>query len=273
MLLNMQLFLSKPLNLLQWKFSWNIMLSGCKVNSRGASTWVQLWPCVFNQTGIERMEEFQVEEAAVACISMFRSFKGWNWAIKIMQSFVFQVQSWWHFLFATFQTSPPRWCRSTWLCGPTLSFPSTRSWNHTCRFRYGISTVLWIRCCSVFPPTRFAGRAGELWVGSGLTATGSMVACLGCGREALVKKRALQPERGLIINAVEGRWTKREMQSLSNHIRGMDIAVKSYLNPSCSSKQSEPWLFYSVKECTNLSPWDTKTNVLFASYAVFHLKC
>lgn len=106
---------------------------------------------------------------------------------KIELSLVLQVLLWWPFLFATFPTLPPRWCRSTWLCGPTQSFQSTRSWNHTSPFHCGISMVLWTHCCSVFPPTHFAGHAGELWASSGL-AYGNMGAHLGCGRDTAVKK-------------------------------------------------------------------------------------
>lgn len=105
-------------------------------------------------------------------MTMLRSSELCIWAIKIL-CFVFQVQSWWPFLSATFRTLPLHWCRSMWLCGLTRSLPSTPSWNRTCPFHCGISTVLWTRCCSAFPPTHFAGRAGELWVGSGPTPTRS----------------------------------------------------------------------------------------------------
>ena len=178
---------------------------------------------------IANIKSLQVQRYHMA---MLRSSELCIWAIKII-CFVFQVQSWWPFLFATFQTSPPHWCRSMWLCGLTRSSPSTPSWNRTCPFHCGISTVLWTRCCSAFPPTHFAGRAGELWVGSGLNAR-STGDCLGCSREVQAKKQAQQPERILMVDATESRWTKGEKEAPPWQFRKMEIAMTACFNASCN---------------------------------------
>uniref|UniRef100_A0A3Q3E379 G-protein coupled receptors family 1 profile domain-containing protein n=1 Tax=Labrus bergylta TaxID=56723 RepID=A0A3Q3E379_9LABR len=58
------------------------------------------------------------------------------------------------------------------------------------------------------PPTRFAGRAGGLWVGSGLNATGSMGTSLRYGRGVLVNMQAPQPDRRLKKKREDGQREK-----------------------------------------------------------------
>lgn len=136
---------------------------------------------------------------------------------KIELSLVLQVQLWWPFLFATFPTLPRRWCRSMWLCGLTQSFQSTQSWKHTSPFHCGISMVLWTHCCSVFPPTHFAGHAGELCASSGL-AFGNIRARLGGGRDTPVKKEQVhQLSKWVMINATE-KYKESQIQSLRNQL-------------------------------------------------------
>lgn len=163
---------------------------------------------------------------------MLQSFGG-RTLFELHVCFISQVQWWWPFLFATFQTLPHRWCRSMWLCGQTPSFLSTQSWSLTCHFPCGTSMVLWTLCFSVSPPTHFGELAGGLWVGSGLSATGCTGARLGW--EVLMKNQAQQRERGLVVNAPERRWTKRDILSLTDQVRGVEIAMKAPFSMSCNN--------------------------------------
>lgn len=150
----------------------------------------------------------------------------------------FQVQPWWLFLFATFLISPHHLCRFTWLCGPTRSFPFKQSWNRICPSHCGISTVLWTPCCSVFPLTHFAGRAGEPWVSSDLTATAPMGSCLSWDR-GLQKKQIWQPERGLMVNSVKKNVKRNFNIVAKNQIRGVDVMG---INMKASFQYELHWL-------------------------------
>lgn len=150
----------------------------------------------------------------------------------------FQVQPWWLFLFATFLISPHHLCRFTWLCGPTRSFPFKQSWNRICPSHCGISMVLWTPCCSVFPLTHFAGRAGEPWVSSDLTATAPMGSCLSWDR-GLQKKQIWQPERGLMVNSVKKNVKRNFNIVAKNQIRGVDVMG---INMKASFQYELHWL-------------------------------
>lgn len=121
------------------------------------------------------------------------------WKLASVQlSLVLQVQLWWAFSFATFPTLPPRWCRSMWWFGPTLSSPSTQFWNHTFPSHCGISMVPWTRCCSAFHLTHFAGHAGEHWASLGLAALGNMKARPSCRRDSLMRELQ-QSKKGVMF--------------------------------------------------------------------------
>lgn len=118
------------------------------------------------------------------------------------------------------------------------SFPFKQSWNRICPSHCGISTVLWTPCCSVFPPTHFAGHAGEPWVSSDLTATGPMGSRLSWDR-GLQKKQTWQPKRGLMVNSVKKNVKRNFNIVAKNQIRGVDVMG---INMKASFQYELHWL-------------------------------